>query len=251
MIQGLYASANGMMAVEDRQAVIANNIANASSPGFKRQLAVQKGYYKAYFGEIDGVHRLNADRAPGGGLKTTQTFTDYSDGVIKTTGRDLDIALVGPGFLEVNTPRGERYTRSGKLAASSEGDLVTDHGYTVMSVDGEAINIAGGPFSIDSEGFVRVGGDERGQIRVVEFVEPHMLNRAGYSLYQASDEALELSGPGTNTVIAPQSLETSNVQLPSEVTHMIMAMRAYAANQNVINAIDQTASRMIDQVGAP
>ncbi len=98
MIQGLYAAANGMMAVEDRQAVIANNIANVTTPGFKRQVAVQKGFYQAFFSESRSALRLNLETAPGGGLKITETFSAFANGVVTSTGSALDIALIGPGL---------------------------------------------------------------------------------------------------------------------------------------------------------
>ena len=251
MIQGLYAAANGMLTAEDRQAVVANNIANVSTPGFKRQFAVQKGYYAAYFENERGPHRLNMEEAPGGGVKLIETFTDFSNGIITTTGRALDLALVGPGFMTVDTPNGVRYTRSGQFAVGPEGALMTPHGYAVMSTDGETINVDGADIQINRNGVVVVDGENRGQIEVVEFEDPHMLVRAGYSLYFADEAALERSGPAALTVVNSGAIERSNVDLPTEILNMMLALRAYAANQNVIHAMDETVSRMIDQVGMP
>lgn len=85
MIQGLYTAANGMIAVKDRQAVIANNIANVSTNGFKRQLAIQTGYYGAYM-DPSNPRALDLEVAPGGGLKTSETFTQHTNGGITYTG---------------------------------------------------------------------------------------------------------------------------------------------------------------------
>lgn len=240
-----------MMAVEDRQAVIANNIANALTPGFKGQIAVQKGFYEVFYGELKSPSRFNMEKTPGGGVTLSETFTDFADGPLRTTGNPLDVALIGPGFIAVETPNGERFTRSGQLAVGSEGQLVTTHGYTVSSDGGGPIDVSGGPVEIDSEGNVRAGGVLAGRVRVVEFEDRHMLARAGYGLYYASEEALDRSGPAESTVVRSGFLEMSNVGLPTQVAQMMLALRAYAANQRVITAIDETANRLIDQVGAP
>jgi flagellar basal-body rod protein FlgF len=252
MIQGLYAAASGMMAVEDRQAVIANNIANALTPGFKRQMAVQVGFYELFAGERAHPQRFDHDDAPGGGLKMSETFSDYSNGIARHTGNALDIALVGPGFITLATPNGNMLTRNGRLSVGKEGQLATGDGDTVLSVDGDSIEVAGGGLiEIDENGQVKVDGELRGQIGILEFENLGMLTRSGNSLYEASASMMNTARPAELTRVLSESLEMSNVQLPTEVAHMMLALRAYAANQRVISSIDETVSRLIDQVGAP
>ena len=251
MLQGLYAAANGMIAVEDRQAAIANNIANASTPGFKRQLAVQEGFYQVFAQAGEGFTRLSQESNPGGGIRLSQTYSDYSDGVVMNTGRPLDIALVGPGMMEVETPFGPRYTRSGKLSAGSDGSLVTDHGYRVMGAEGDPIIVSGGIPQIERNGAISVNGQQRGQIKLMEFSDLHELNRSGYSLYTAPQDVLDRAKPAEDTVVLGQAIESSNVQLPTEISHMMLALRAYEANRKVLSSADETVGRMIDQVGAP
>lgn len=251
MIQGLYAAANGMMAVEDRQAVIANNIANATTTGFKRQLAVQKGFYQAFFGEARNAMRLDLEIAPGGGVKTIETFSNFGNGTVRSTGNPLDLALIGPGFIRVETPDGIQFTRSGRLSVGESGNLVTAHGYNVLGADDLPIDVSGGLVKIDGSGIVTVNEELRGQISIVEFEDPHALGRVGYTLYRASQAVMDAAVPAENTTVAVASLEGSNVQLPAEMANMMMALRAYAANQRVIAAIDETVSRLINQVGAP
>lgn len=249
MIQGLYAAASGMLAVEERQAVLANNIANALTPGFKRQIAVQEGFYTAFRGAVEDGRRFNLIRAPGGGVKIAETFTDYSGGIVQYTGNPLDIALIGPGFFAVQTPQGEFFTRGGRLAVGVDGQLATPEGFLVLSADGAPIDVSGGTVEIQSDGSVLVDGETRGRIGLTEFEAPHRLARAGGSLLSAP--AGEASGPAERTRIQSASLETSNVQVPVEMSHLMLALRAYAANQQAIQSIDETASRMINQVGAP
>ena len=247
MIQGLYTAANGMVAVEDRQAIIANNIANASTNGFKSQLAVQKGYY----GEYMGTKFPSNATAPGGGVKLTETFSNFSGGGITKTGGDLDVAIMGKGFFNVQMGEQSLYTRNGQFSINPSGLLSTPSGYTVLDMDGSPIDVSGGVIAIDETGGVRVNGEVRAQLAVTQFEDPHGLKRVGDNVFQASEDMMAQASQAVDTQIGSQSLETSNVQVPTEMINMMMALRAYGANQKVISTIDETVSRMIDQVGSP
>lgn len=251
MIQGLYAAATGLMAVEERQAVTANNIANASSPGFKRQFAVQRGFYPMFSKLMLDAATIEANRAPGGGMKVIETFTDYRDGSPVSTGDPFQLALAGPGFMVVDTPQGERLTRSGDLMPDADGDLATRRGLKVQNSAGGTINVDGGAVSVDEDGTVRVDGQERGRIRMVEFPDPHVLTHEGESLFMAPIGNMLNAAPAGTTTVRHKMVEASNVNVPYEVVQMTLGLRAYAANQRVINAIDETASRLIEQVGTP
>jgi flagellar basal-body rod protein FlgF len=247
MIQGLYAAASGMMAVEERQSVIANNIANVSTPGFKRQLAVDEGFYGVFNRAL-----MNSPSAigggPGGGIRIAETYTDVAAGAIQTTGNPLDVALVGPGYLSVETPDGEQFTRNGRMSLDPEGFLCTGDGLPVLDADGDRINCGdGGTIQISGDGSVKVDGGVVGTLRVVEFEDPHALTRKGHYLYSAGEEAVR--APAASTQVVGESLEGSNVQLPAEIIHMMAAVRAYAANQMVISTADETATQLINQVG--
>jgi flagellar basal-body rod protein FlgG len=251
MISGLYSAATGMMAIEARQAVTSNNIANASTPGFRRQHALQKGFYGVLLDRLSHPLWLDARKGPGGGLEIIETFTDTTGGPITTTGDPLNVALQGPGFVAVDTPRGERFTRNGAFSVGPEGQLVTSEGHVVQSLGGGPISVDGANVLIADDGNVLVDGLPQGQIRLVEFEDSHMLSREGHNLYSASEEALLRSAPAEETRIAPGSLEMSNVNLPHEMVQLTVAMRAYNANQKVINATDETMSRLISDVGSP
>jgi len=238
-----------MLAVESRQAVIANNIANAGTPGFKRQLAIQRGYHQGY--SLDGRNPIHFDRmiAPGGGIRTIETYSDYGNGVTLGTSNPLDIALSGPGFLRVETANGERFTRNGRLSMTEGGTLITLAGETVLNADGEPIDVSGGEVEFDATGNVYVNGEQRGQLGIVEFADPHALTREGYTLFRAPDDVAAAAIPAVDTTVLSQTVENSNVQLPVEMIGMTTALRAYAANQQVIQSINETVSRMINQVG--
>lgn len=238
-----------MLAIEDRQAVHANNIANASTPGFKRQLAVQRGYYEGYSPLGDRPFRFDRLRAPGGGIKMIETFSNYGNGVVTNTGNAMDIALIGPGFLRIQNDVGERFTRTGRLAIGDGGQLITTEGHLVLDINDEPIDVSGGAISFDEAGNVLVNGEVRGTLGLYEFEDPHALQREGYTLFRADEGVFEAALPAENTRVAAQSIENSNVQLPVEMIGMLAALRAYAANQRVIQSVNETVGRMINQVG--
>lgn len=251
MIQGLYAAASGLMAIEEQQSVIANNIANASTPGFKRQNAIQEGFYEILLNRMINPAFLDVQKGPGGGLRTAETYSDFGNGVLATTGDPFHVALQGPGFFSVDTPDGILYTRNGRFTVDGEGQLATAEGHKVLSAGGAPIDVSGGRFEVDASGTVLIDGLNAGQISITEFEQPHLLSRRGDSLYYAPEAALAASAPAQNTRVAPGSLEMSNVQLPYEMAQMMLGLRAYGANQRVINCMDETMSRLIDQVAMP
>ena len=247
MIQGLYAAASGMISLEDRMAVTANNVANASTPGFRTQNAIQRGFDEVLLSQYRRPVWLNSEKAPGGGLRTLETFTDTRSGPVTMTGNALNVALSGPGYIAVSTAGGERYTRNGSFTIDGDGQLSTTDGLKVLGQGGGGIDASGGSVEIDEEGRVSVDGREAGRIRLVEFEDPHGLTREGHNLYAATTPGAE----ATETRVAPKSLEMSNVQVPYEMTQMTLALRMYSANQKVINAFDETMTRLINEVGAP
>lgn len=240
-----------MVAIEDRQAIIANNIANASTVGFRRQEAVQTGFHEVFSGKLVGAARFNQSKAPGGGVKIGETFSDTEAGPIVTTDDPLNVALRGPGFLAVDTPQGERFTRAGSFIVDGNGQLATPDGYKVQSSGGGPIELQAGNTVITEDGSIKVNDVTAGQLRLVEFEDPHMLTREGHSLYKASPEATQRSAAATGTTVAGKALEMSNVNLPKEMVSMIAALRAYAASQKVMTAADETMSKIIEQVGMP
>lgn len=247
----LFAAANGMRTLEERQAVVANNVANASTPGFRRQHAIPKGFHSVFLDKRGTVAAYNREDAPGGGVKSMETFTDVTAGAIQKTGNPLDLALIGPGFFVVETDTGERYTRNGRFTIDSQGMLINERGYRVQSVAGGPLEVQGGNVQIGADGSVFADGVAAGQIRLVEFEDVHMLARQGETLFMASPEAEVRSAAAANTSIEPEAIESSNVQVPLEIVSMTTALRAYQANQLIIAATDETTGRMIEQVGMP
>ena len=251
MIQGLYAAATGLMAVEQRQSVVANNIANAATAGFKRQESVDRGFNTILLNSMRSPFWMNRIEGPGGGLQINETYTDLTGGPVVRNEDPLSVAVQGPGYIAVETEKGERFTRNGSLAVDATGQLRTSDGDAVLRQGGATIVAPQGPVQIQDDGSVLANGQVVGQIRVVEFDNPHMLTREGHNLYRASEEAMAASKDAVETTLVPESVELSNVQIPREMVEMISGVRNYEANQRVITTVDDTISRLIEQVGTP
>lgn len=251
MIAGLYTSANGMVALEESQAAMANNIANVSTSGFRRHQPVEIGFYEVFSQSLRRPFAFDTMRAPGGGVKVVETFADPAPGILQGTSNPLDVAIEGPGFFGVDTPGGERFTRDGSFTVDVEGDLATNQGYKVRTIEGRPIEVRGKNIVVDQNGEVRVDGVAAGTIEVIEFDNPQLLRREGENLYRATDQALQASAIASDTIVHQSQLESSNVNLPLEMTNIMLALRAYEANQRAIHAADETMASIIEQVGMP
>lgn len=251
MIQGLYTAAAGMIAVEGRQDIIANNVANIGTPGYKRQEAVQLGFSQILNGQLRNPEHFNRIPAPAGGVKLVETFPHMDSAALRETDNPLHVGLAGPGFMVVDTPGGERFTRAGEFTIDVEGHLATPDGHKVQSVAGAPIDVRDGVVVIGREGGVTVDGVPAGQIRVVEFESPQRLMRQGDSLYAANEEVRARMIDAEETAVEQNQIEMSNVNVTLEMGKMMMGLRAYEANQRVIQTIDSTVGRMIEQIAMP
>lgn len=251
MISGLYSAASGMLSIESRQETIANNIANAATPGYKRQQPVQLGFYEVFAGRQLSPARFAMEAAPAGGVKVVETYPDLGNGIMQHTDNPLNLALQGPGYFVLDTPSGERYSRAGNFTIDAEGHLADGQGHKVQSAGGQPLAVGEGQVSIGEDGTVSVDGAAIGRVRVVEFAAPERLTRAGDNLFAASEAVSQQRAEATDTRVVQGRLEMSNVRLPVEMVQMMLGARAYEANQRMISTVDATLGRLIDQVAMP
>jgi flagellar basal-body rod protein FlgF len=213
MAGGYYAALSGMqarMAALDR---IASDIANASTSGYKAERASTVEARRAAF---DQTLQAAVDVTAG------DSRMDLSAGAVSPTGRSLDVAIEGKGFLAVQTPAGERYTRNGHLVRGADGVLSTEDGAPVLGLSGP-ITIGTGEVQIDPDGTVRSGGTIAGQLKVVEFGPNAALSREGASQFRADAAPTIVEKPS----LAPASLEQSNVSVVQRVAEMSEVSRNY------------------------
>lgn len=250
MDRGTYAAASGGLLQFRKLEIANNNIANASTPGFKRQMLVGKVQsFDATLAKAlerkDPYARGDHERTPG--AVHAQTVTDFSPGAIRYTGNALDVALRDSrDFFVIETPQGPQYTRAGNFTLSAEGQLVTMDGMPVQG-DGGPITIDGGRASITSSGQVYADGDLVGTLQVVRFEDPKGLQRVGHTRFRLREDA-EAPVPVAAS-LEPSSLEMSNVSAISSMIDLITANRAFEMYSKSSNTIDQMNQAAVSQVG--
>ena len=261
MIRGWYIGSSGMNAQQTRLDAISNNLANADTTGFKRDIAVSKSFPELLMCRMndDGVYETpfgSADVAPiigkiGLGVETNELYTDFEQGSFKQTSTHTDMALSGEGFFAVETPSGERYTRNGNFLVGKEGILVTKEGYPVLGENGY-IRVADDRFTVNQDGMVYSENDMEliDRFKIVRFDNERYLQKMGSSLYKDTD----VTGPAyvaegkERPVVLQNYVETSNVNVVNEMVSMIEVNRAYEANQKTIQAQDTMMSTLWGKV---
>lgn len=250
MIDSLYIGATGMQAQQMNIDVIANNLANVNTSGFKRnRIDFEDLLYRA-----SAVRTGSEPTTPlhsGMGTSVAASGKVFVPGEMKKTEQSLDLGIRGAGFFEVTLPDGTfAYTRHGALQLSGDGMLVTHDGHRLSGLFQIPSDTTGIRVDADGRVFATVPGEraplEVGQIELSSFVNPAGLTPIGDNLYTATEGSGEplRSIPGQNGVgaIAQGFLEASNVQLIDEMINLIVAQRAYEINSKVVQASDELLS---------
>ncbi len=248
MIRGLYTSASGMMTQLTNQEVISNNLANADTTGYKKDLTVTKSFQKLLLNRVGD----NSDRGMdvtlgslGTGCNIDGVYTDLSQGALKATENKLDVALGGEGFFVVQTPQGDMYTRDGSFTIAVNGDLVTRDGYNVVGTQG-IINLANvTDIVFNADGTVVADGNLVNKLRVVDGTQPGSFVKVGKNLFALQADAAVVDVD--NAKIVQGCLESSNVNVVSEMVNMISGLRLYEANQKAIVSQDTALQKLISE----
>ncbi len=242
MSDGIYSALSGAIAQQRNLDVVANNVANANTTGFKAD--------RIRFEQV-----LAEETQPRDGLAYTlvgDVTVDHSQGSFRQTGNPLDVALEGPGFLTVETPQGPRYTRNGSLVLGASGVLQTQGGHPVLS-NGAKISIPpdAGEIRIAHDGTISSGpagasGEQiLGQLTTVEFGDSTTLKKEGSLLFQTD------ATPGTsiNTRVVQGHIETSNINAVAGVQELITIGRSFDVLQRVIRSFQEIDQRTARDVG--
>lgn len=220
------------MALQTQMNVIANNLANINTAGFKRDNVHMEEFQipVAEMTELTGQDKNLSyvhDRA---------TVKNLSPGPLRQSGNDLDIAISGEGWFIVNTPNGERFTRDGQFKLNLEGTLVTNEGLPVL---GEAGEINFGPsetgLTFARDGTISSSDGIKGKIRIVRFEKEQELKKQGANLFASPNPALPLEAPN----LVQGMVEQSNVKPVLELTKMIETVRAYTSQAKMLQRTEE------------
>jgi flagellar basal-body rod protein FlgG len=249
VLRGAYAAASGMVHHDQWQAAKANNLANASTPGFKREVVCGLSFSQALAGARGEV----IGRA-GTGLATAESYIDLSPGPIVETGLELDFAIEGPGFFSVETTAGVRYTRAGNFKMDAEGYLLTAGGRRVLGYDGP-VRLPQGTVRIEaledgSIKFIEADGDETttGRFLIQSPAGPGALVKVGEGLFEATGPDAMVEA-GAECRVIQYSLEQSNVNVVTEMVEMLAGYRVFEAAQRAILAQDACLEKAVNEVG--
>ncbi|HOX07221.1 MAG TPA: flagellar hook-basal body protein [Planctomycetota bacterium] len=245
MIHGLYTATWGAIASEMRHQVIANNLANVNTPGFRADWTAMTGYRN-----LDEVRAEVArpDRrllwTVGGGAMVAETRTMHAAGPAQETGRSTDLAINGDeGFFAVQRGEEVRYTRAGNFRIGPRGELLTADGSWQVQGEGGGLILVGGPdFTVGRDGTVsrvREGlTEEVGRVRLVRFDRPDRLVKTGETMFQAPEDAGVRAG-GAEVAVEQGFLEGSGTNAAEGMVRMIEAFRSYEFNMQLVRAHDQ------------
>lgn len=248
MVKGLYTDYTGMLNEQNRMDIMTNNLANASTVGFKKEGSTSQSFdsllaYKLKDGSVGLERKQNIGRNTPG-VKIGENYTDFSQGSFRITENTFDLALTDAGFfaVEFTNKAGEtstRYTRAGNFTLNKEGYLVNNDGDYVLDVNNRHIKLD--PLketTITSDGRIYQGnGNAIAQIQVVDFEDYDYLKRTGETFFAPIEGAKMI-----NSAAQVQSgyLEMANVQVVSEMVNMISITRQYESNQKVLQTMDNT-----------
>jgi flagellar basal-body rod protein FlgF len=217
MDSGFYAACAALMARSQALDLVANNLANTSTPGYRAQQNIFRSFLAAASGhQGSSLNRAVNDFGISGGSQM-----DLTQGNLERTGNDMDFAVQGPGFFQVKTGTGMVFTRNGNFQISPQGQLTTAQGDPVMGKQGP-IRIVGGPVTVSSDGTISVNGAVAGEIKLVEFPPGTALESIGKTYYSAPAKS---DAPAKQSTIAQGSLESSNVNPVAGAVELVAVQR--------------------------
>ena len=221
--------------------VIANNLANLSTPAFKRETAT----FEQFVQQVQPSEGQTGSQTVSF-VKDTGVVRDLNEGRLESTGAPFDLAITGNGYFVVQTASGERYTRNGHLMLNADGEIVTGDGDPVVG-DGGPITVTAddGDIHIAADGTVSGKQGQIGKLRVVSFANERSLTKEGASLY-ATDQS---PTSADEAKITQGMLEASNVEPVIEISHMIDVMRAYQATASLTQSQEDLKLKAIDKLG--
>lgn len=235
MIRGLVSAARGMLQQTFKQDVIANNLANVATTGYKRRTMAFSSFASALAQESTREN-TNTTTSPkfeaAVGDPRVRTRQDESQGSLQMTGEPAHLAIEGPGFFVIETSHGQELTRNGGFTVNSQGEIVTQSGGHLMGKTGP-IKVDTANWLIDPSGRVMSGGVMIDRLKIV----------------QKDSAGGTADVPDGQVRVVQGALETSNVSAMREMINMIANMRAYEANQKSIQAIDHTLDKVINEAG--
>lgn len=258
MVRALYTAWTGLRNEEKRMDVVTNNMANADTTGYKKVDVTAQSFDRQLAVKInDATEGVDLVRGIGGvtlGVKIGETYYDMTQGNFRQTEDLYNFALSGKGFFTISTTDKSgtehiRYTRDGDFTVTRDGYLVTKDGDYVLGDGGNRIQIPNAnlvDISVNEMGEIYSGNTYVSTLQVVDFEDYNYLSSYGENMYEAVDGATIIDADAT---VNQGYLEMSNVNMVTEMVDMIAITRAYETNQKMIQTVDQTLDKAVNNIG--
>jgi len=214
--------------------LIANNLSNAQTIGFKREVPV-----------FQSILSKTSERFQN--IQHDTVRISFLPGPIQKTGNDLDLTIEGEGFFKVKTPNGVRYTRNGNFSLNKDQLLISADGFPVLGQRGSEITLTGKKIAVGSNGSVMADGNEVDQIAVVTFSDLSILQKEGHTLLKNGSSEGEIKAPQSQVVQG--ALEASNVNAVEEMINLMDSYRTYESCLKIIQADNSLDSKAVNEVG--
>jgi len=256
MRESMYSALFGAMTNEHRLDVIANNLANVSTNGYKKDNYAFQDTFQRFAHDylVDSKPYVRApDFWPKPYIQARTRmggqYSDMAQGSIQVTGNPLDMALTGEGFFKVRTPDGDFMTRNGSFQLSADGRLITEQGFEVLSGGSSVTLPRDNNIQVDANGIIRADGNQVAVLDLVNVSDPKGLEKYGKNLYRIRKGSRATETPAENVQVQQGYLEKSNVEIVGEMVNMMEAQRAFEINQKLMTTTDSMESLVINKVG--
>lgn len=241
MDNAMYVALSRQMTLRRELDVVANNLANADSAGFKVEALMVRTEAENKAGALDGPRGVKFVLDDG-------VARDFGQGRLNETGGALDVAIEGTAFFHVQTAEGERYTRDGRFTIDAQGVLTTQAGDPVQGEGGDiVIDPQRGPVAIARDGTVSQGAERIGKLAVVRFDDLAGLSKRGQNLYANTSNLQPQAAP--DAIVHQGMVEDSNVNPIAEVTRLIEVSRAYASLAKIMEQQNDLSRRSVERLG--
>ncbi len=246
MIRGMYEAAASMVSSMTRLMRLSNNLANVTTPGYKQDLSAPHAFKDLVLQRFDAN---GGNMAPLGSLPSIvvadKPRLDLSQGLLRQTGRPMDLALSGPGFFAVEKDGQELYTRNGTFGVDAQGVLRTDDGGLVLGEQG-AITVGAGALNIDQDGSVLVDGVVVDRLKLVNFPDGAELRKKGHSYIENVGGTPE---PAGQAGVFQGFLEGANVDVVNAMLELLTSRKTYGSSQHILQLADTALQKAVSELG--
>lgn len=246
MFKGFYNLTSGMLSQGRRLDVVANNMTNVSTSGYKAEHYTDSTFQEHITSRVGNKDKSNPDELGGSSyiLAPSRLYTDYSQGYLEPTGMPLNFALEGDGFFSIQTPQGVAYTRSGNFSLDEEGYLCLPPEGRVLSADGNTIQLGSHPSNADASGALYdEDGTLLGTLGVFTFADTAQLSQNARGLFTGA------GAQASDTPVTWKALERSNVDLVQQMVTMMSSQRALQSAAQLSKMYDQLMSKASNDLG--